>query len=456
VLLALVAASTLLGRGPAAAQTAPSLGGYTGSAQADGLHSFYTPEGLLPIAPPIDAGVPDAYATIASGPATFARASAADPGDLLANPDALLAAGAPGWQPGTIPAYPFRAVASSATNHHDESSPAPGLDARATADETGSSATATMPATDAAAIATFGTLSSTATTATDGSTVTVHSRAEMSNLNVLGILKIGSVITDVTATSDGSSVQLSGGTVVSDSFLLGTPVEIDADGMRAAPGATTTTSPLSGILGGLLSPVVGGVNDLLGTIGMHVTVAGPVQTGTEKAGQLRADGLRIELEISEQTFPALKTLLDSLPPTPTLIPGAPGIGDIIAVAEARHLVALEFGRGVVTLRATQSTPFVAKPPVAPTTGSGSSSPSASGSSSPVAGSRPSTGSAPSLVDAAPAAPSTTPAAVSVATGVGALALLALLLQPFAGSWLARGTATVLASAPGSSCPWEGL
>jgi hypothetical protein len=277
----------------------------------------------------------------------------------------------------------------------------------------------------------------------------------MSNLNVLGILKIGSVITDVTATSDGSAVQLSGGTVVSDSSFLGTPVEIDANGMRAAPGATTTTSPVGGLLGGLLTPVVGGINDLLDTIGMHVTVAGPVQTGTETAGQLRADGLRIDFELSDRTFPQLKTILDSLPVIPPLAPGAPSFGDVIAVAEARHLFAIELGRGVVSLRATQTKPFAAAAPSGSATGSGTAATSGSGSSSPIAGSRPATPSAPSLIDAAPA-PANEPAAASVATGVGALALLALLLQPFAGSWLARGTATVLASAPGSSCPWEGL
>ena len=81
-------------------------------AQADGLHAFYNPSGLLPIGAPGDVGSPDAYATISSGPAAFARASAADPGDLLANPDALLQVGAgSGYKPGTIPAYPYRATA---------------------------------------------------------------------------------------------------------------------------------------------------------------------------------------------------------------------------------------------------------------------------------------------------------------------------------------------------------
>jgi hypothetical protein len=214
----------------------PKLGGYQGTSQGDGLHAFYNPAGVLPISPPIDAGVPDAYATIASGPATFARASAADPGDLLANPDALLSQGAPPpYKPGTVPAYPYRAKASSGTGPSDDSSPAPGLDARANADDTGSAATATMPGSSTPAVATFGTMTSTATTTTDGGTVTVHARSEISNLNVLGVLTIGSVVTDLTATSDGSAVALSGGTVVSGAAVLGTPVAIDGNGVQPGP-----------------------------------------------------------------------------------------------------------------------------------------------------------------------------------------------------------------------------
>src|SRR5262249_35485386 len=163
--------------------------------QADGLHAFYNPSGLLPLAAPVDDGAPDAYVTIASGPATFARASVADPGDLVANPDALLSSGAPGYKPGTVPPYPYRAVANS-------SSPAPGLDARAEANTAGSNATATMPGSSTPAVATFGTMLSNATTATDGSVVTVRSHSVISGVNILGMLTIGAVVTDLTATSD--------------------------------------------------------------------------------------------------------------------------------------------------------------------------------------------------------------------------------------------------------------
>jgi len=114
--LGLVAAATLLPAGafPGKAKaSSPTLGGYTGSAAASGLHVFYNPEGLLPVAAPVDVGIPDALATITTGPSTFARASVADPGDLLVNPDALITLGFAQWKPGTLPPYPYRVNATS-------------------------------------------------------------------------------------------------------------------------------------------------------------------------------------------------------------------------------------------------------------------------------------------------------------------------------------------------------
>jgi hypothetical protein len=312
-----------------------------------------------------------------------------------------------------------------------------------------------MPGTSTPAIATFGSFSSNATTTTDGDTVTVHARSEMSDLNVLGLLKIGSVITDVTATSDGSAVQLSGGTVVSGGSMLGTPIDIDADGVRAAPGTTTTTNALSGLLGGLLVPAAGSLNDVLRSAGLHITVAGPVQNGSGSAGLLQAAGLRIDFELSDRTFPVLGQLLDSIPETPPLAPGAPTVGDILALAGARHLVAIAVGRGVVSLSATESKPFTITAPSGASAGGAGGAPVAG--SSPSIGARPGPAAAPALIDAAPAPAvlDDTPAAASLGAGVGALALLVLLAQPFAGSWLARGSAALLASNTASSCPWEG-
>jgi hypothetical protein len=64
--------------------------------------------------------------------------------------------------------------------------------------------------------------------------------------------------------------------------------------------------------------------------------------------------------------------------------------------------------------------------------------------------------APSLVAAAPSAQDRSSAAtpISLGEGVGGLALLALLAQPFIGNWLARGSTALLADDGAGTCPWE--
>jgi hypothetical protein len=100
-----VAAAFLEGA-PSGAQTAGTLGGYQGTAASSGVHAFYNLGNILPTPPPVDLAVPDTLATIASGPSTFARASVADPGDLLANPDVVLSLASAAYPAGTLPPNP--------------------------------------------------------------------------------------------------------------------------------------------------------------------------------------------------------------------------------------------------------------------------------------------------------------------------------------------------------------
>ena len=296
--LGLVVASTLLGAdAPVKAQTAPAapvLGGFTGSAGSSALHVEYNPKGLLPTGSVLDLNAPDALATIASGPSTFARAGVADPGDLLANPDALLAQASSDYPQGLIPPWPFRITAGSGTGAPEaESSPAPGLHARVTAKDGTSTAEATAPGLELPAVVTIGSLASYADTTTDGSSVTVHARSEISSLNILGLIQIKSIVTDLTATSTGTETTVSGGTVVTGASLAGTPVEIDDDQVRAA--------------GIDLSPI-------LEPLGVTITLPGPSEIEVANAGQLASNGLRVEIRASAGTTPGLSDILNALPP----------------------------------------------------------------------------------------------------------------------------------------------
>jgi hypothetical protein len=447
VVLGLLVAGTLLGPARAGdAETAPAdLGGFQGTAAASGLHALYNPSGLLPIPPPVDIGAPDALATIASGPQTFARASVLDPGDLLANPDAFLALASAGYPAGTLPAYPFRVSASSGVGAPSaESNPGPGLNSRVSVDNGGSTAQATMPAVDAPAVATVGSMTAKTTTRTDGPTVTVTARSQVSGINVLGLVTIDSVVTDLTATSDGNTTKFTGGTKVVGASVLGQPVSIDADGVHQAPGSAPA-------LQGVISSLTGSLNDILRNVGMRITVAGPVEVSGGAAGQRATDGLRIDLEFSPTTFPQLAALIKALPPIDNPLPGTPSIEDVLAATQARHLASIELGRGLVALEARPAVAFT--PPTSPTTPSGGAELPAYTPVSPGFGlpSMPVTG-----TPLAPGPPVRTSDTSDVPTGVGvgSLVLLALLASPFIGELLARFGTAVLAADRSESCSWE--
>lgn len=446
VLLGVLVAGTLLGpaRAGDAQEAAPAtLGGFQGSSAASGLHALYAPVGLLPIAPPVDFGAPDALTTIASGPQTFARASVADPGDLLANPEAFLALASADYPAGTLPPYPYRVTADSGVGDPTaESNPAPGLNARVSVNDSGSVAQATTPAGDAPAVATFGSMSAKTTTQTDGSTVKVTARSLINDFNLLGLVLIDSVVTDLTATSDGTATTFTGGTKVTGASVFGQPVSIDADGVHQAPGAAP-------ILQGVIGPLTGSLNDVLARVGVRITAAGPVEVSGDTAGQRGSNGLRIDVELSPQTLPELASLIEALPPLENPLPGTPSIEDLLVVAQARHLVAIELGRGLVALAARPAGSFASDLPV----DLGASGPFDAG----LPGFE-----LPGLPEASTPVGSQAPArssddddaAVPAGAGVGALVLLALLAHPFIGELLARLSTAILAPGRSERCSWE--
>jgi hypothetical protein len=410
-------------------ETAPksTLAGVQGRALASGVAVAYKPENLLPIASPIDLSSPDALATIASGPSTFARASVADPGDLLANPDALLTLFSADYQQGTIPPYPFRVSASSGVGKpSDESNPAPGLNARVTADSQGSSARPTLPGLAARAVATAGSIVSTPTTTTDGEKVTLHARTEVHSFNLLGAVTIESLVTDVSATSNGVKTDVKGATTISGAAVAGSPVTIDGEGVHGAGGS---------------------LNEQLAAAGISIALTGPVEQDGDTAGQVMAAGLHIVID-SKVSQPVIGPIVDLVPPN-----DLPMVEDLLVLTRVRHLQYIDLGRALVSL-VTRGQP-IAQPALDDL-----------GTDLPPA---PASVDAASLVGdtlAAPPAPTavagtrqtrpvTQPtSATTLATGIGALALLALLVQPILGSQLARFANALLAPGATGSCPQE--
>jgi hypothetical protein len=367
-----------------------------------------------------------------------------DPGDLLANPDAILALGSSDYPAGTLPPYPFRVTATSGLGAPTtESNPGPGLHARVNADESGSGARATMPALDAPAVARIGSMTARSTTRTDGTSVTVDARSDISGINILGLITIDSVLTELSATSDGNETTFTGGTRVVGAKAFGSPVTIDADGVHQAPGSPT-------LLQGVLGPLAGSLNDLLASVGIRITLSGPVEVSGGRAGQLGSDGLRIDFELSEATFPALSALIDAIPPLDSPIPGAPSVEDVLAAARARHLMSIDLGRGLVALEARPPASFGPVAPI-PTPDLPTLPPVTSGL--PGIALPPAPVTAPPVVQRPPAPIANVPE-LPAGAGVGALVLLALLAHPFIGQLLARACAAVLAPGGSEFCSWE--
>jgi hypothetical protein len=410
--------------------SAAALGGFEGTAASSGIYAFYNAEGALPVGPLVGVGLPDALATISSGPSTFARAAAADPGDILANPDAVLALASGDYPAGTIPAYPYRASATSGLGApSSEASPGPGLSARAEATEEGSSARATLPRTDAPAVATFGSVVASSETSTKDDKITVHVRTSMSDVKVLKVLTIDSVVTDLTAVTDGGEVKTSGATTVSGASFMGQPVTIGPAGVQPA-----------------------NVNDLLEQAGITITVAGPVQQGAETAGQLASTGLRIQFDFNAQTVPLLNPLLDAVPSPPGLAPGAPTLDDAVVAARAHHLAYVEIARGLVKLSASGAGSDEALgedlglPTDASLSGVDASLGTLDGVGSGGTGGGTTRGLTPALASRVPKVP--------LGAGIGALVLLMFLVQPLLGGRLAKLAGAVLAADDAEACPWE--
>lgn len=452
------------GTSDAGAQTAGNqLVGLQGESRASGIYAYYNLGGVLPIASPVDSSAPDALTTISAGPSTFARAGVYDPGDLLASPDTLAQLGGfPGYEPGTIPKYPYRIEATSGFGDSEvDSNPAPGLRGRVEAQPDHSFAQAAAGESRAPGLVGFGGVTTTTTTETDGNTVTVTARTEVSDFDLLGLLTIDSIVSEVQAVSDGADTVVSGGTEVGTAMLAGEEVTIDEDGIQ--PEASDDEG---GQLGGALKSLSGDASELLTEAGITVTAGGVVEQDGGDIAQLAATGLQIELDITGDSAPVigeLFSLLDAVPIN-TEVPGAPAqIADALEIPRSRNISLLEIGRASVSLAATSAPP----PPeftVPPTdTGTGTATPTPT----------PSTGSTGGTTGTSPA-PTTSPttsgtgnevvAPEPIATeplaafrgGLGALAVLLLLAQPLFGWALARMSRRILTPAMGVGgvCPRE--
>ena len=471
--------------GPANAQVGSDLadqfGGYKLSARGNGfLLSFDSPN-LLPVGSPLfSVGLPEAQATGSNGPSGYALASLAYPGAIVADLGTVIA------QSGNevpIPPYPVRQQSFFPAGPTDTSQDIATASMHAFTSEVSSDGVASYSGSDVQSFFAMGDNTVSAHTGLEDGQVVSRIRSEVKNINILGILTIESVVTDMVANSNGSDAGTDGVTTATGVKFLGLEATLDADGVHLGPRAgqpSPAPSPLAPILGGLglgqlndaLKPVAdaltsivtatvganGTVNDLLKEAGISIKVLSPLETKSGPQAQRTANGVLVEIRYNGKTAPLVSTLLAAVPsqqlPSDSLIPQIPlntSPQALFNLLKENYIIDLALAPGDVAVQA--SPPFVFSPisKSAPsgtkgaTGGTGITAPGFS-TSAPRLGTPGTTGTpGASVVDALPISLNASPYAVGLA-----LVLLALTagLSAVGSSRLADNTLAAVSS----SCP----
>ena len=315
-------------------------GGFIVSARGNGFQLTYDSPGLLPTGSPIfQLSVPEALATLNSGPVGYALSSFAFPGPLVADLGAALAAS--GTETG-IPPYPVRSEAFYPSGPTDVSEGDQGTEMTAITEFADSFARASFSGLDFAPAAFVGSSSSISQSVIEGDQVVARSRTFVSDVTLFGgIMAIDSVVTDIVATSNGTESTSDGRTTVSGVTVLGLPATIDGDGVRFVddpgdqPGDNPVGGPVDSALGGALDPVQDGLGEaadplnqlfdelgiagddalqqLFEQSGIDVRLMDPIATSDGGTSQRTANGLSVTMNYDGSNTPVLTDLLSLVP-----------------------------------------------------------------------------------------------------------------------------------------------
>lgn len=410
----------------APAQSAPALGGYEVDTRATGLRVGYDVPGSLAVSPVLDAGAPEAQSRLATGPVGNSISSLAYPGPLILGIGPLLAA-AGREPPVPLPDYPLlvEATSSGQTEIRDET--AAGSSMYAFAEQNVVEAVTTLAGAGPDDVLGYG--SSESRTSGEATDVAVgRVRASMSDIvAIAGLLRIDSVVTELSATSDGASATSEGRTVVTGATFAGQPITIDRDGVRfvdepEAPGGPlaelgAVVDPLSALLVQILDQS-GSLNDALDASGIAIRLADPRSIEAGSTAERVSEGLVIEYD-QQLGATELASVFDLIPLLPD-VPGSPmGPNDFVQLLQARQVSSVAIAPAGVSVSATPpfelpefevniDTPPVPTPDLAASTGAGGfTSPSSGGTVSGPSGTTSSGGAAPGITPIA-ASPPTLP------------------------------------------------
>jgi hypothetical protein len=179
--------------------------------------------------------VPEAVSTLRNGPIGTGLAAVAWPGSLAASAGSLLITASSGKVPpgATVLNDPVKAEARTSTGPDTVSFDSiPGTTMKAVAKDTFVSADASVGSITDASVGSIGrSTGSSLTELTGPKTAVAKARSSVSDITLAGVVHIGAVTSQATATTDGGVAKATGSTEVSDVTVAGVPVTVDDRGV---------------------------------------------------------------------------------------------------------------------------------------------------------------------------------------------------------------------------------
>jgi hypothetical protein len=362
---------------------ASAFGGFQLNAKGDGLLFTYDIKNVFPVSPIFQAGMPEAQATLSAGPASYALASLAWPGALVADIGSALAQGG---QNVPIPPYPVRAEAHNpGADNETRRSTVPGTQMDAIAQPTSATGTSRYTGADLPTFIDVDGVNVIAHSALEDGLAVSRSRSTVSGVDVLfGLLHFDSVDTDIVASSNGSEAKSGGLTKVTGATVLGLKATVDATGVHLAEALPPPGGPLAPLtgpvfgngsplkpVGDALAPVAqqlsnlitqtvgagGDLNALLEQAGVRVRLLAPTSASDAGTASRTANGLAIQMTYGGSSDARLASLLALLPsdqlPSDPLFPGAPfGAQGAVNMFKETHIAEISLATAGVDTMAT--------------------------------------------------------------------------------------------------------
>lgn len=443
-LCAVAVGATAPNAGAAVVRTETGLGGYLVAANAAPFKVQLDDPGV-PIPRPAGTAIVEAdpsytEATINTGPVARATASSLWPGGLLGR-------GLPQLD-SQLPDYPIKAEASYPGGQQAKAQSAGGIGMDAKAFGLDTVATASGSPDSVPGALQVGTVASQSRTTVVDDIAIGSAVSKASDVTLLGVIHVGSVVSTVETRSDGTKGTSSGSTTVSGLTVMGQGYTVDDKGVHAGP----QNVPLPGLPGQVADPLT-----MLGlTIDPLIQTASTSGSGTTRS----AKGLRITVDtkLFRSTFDSIPGLTDTLAQAFALAP-AQVQGYLFLTLAASPKITFILGAADASAAANLPLTFEALP-LPPLTDPGPGLPLISGTpGTPGTPSLPGTPPLPvlvpgpnlaPLVDAGPVLPSSNLlpiAAPQLGAGFGgvpaALLLGALVMSGIAGRFLTRWQAAAL-------------